>query len=122
MKDDADHIMIRKTDEETLSVDNDSHGKGKIIFYMTGTEEKTADAFQVGIAWKSLEKLKERIKRKIFDWELADKSFAVNSRNGVIQLRFVALATGLSVSIVLSEQEVATLKRALFEDWPQNFS
>ncbi len=121
MKDGAGHV-IRKTDEDLLTVSDDGQGRGKTIVYMTGTEEKTADVFQIGISWRSLGKLRERMKRQTFDWEMADKSLAVNSRNGIIQLRFVALATGLSVSIVLSGQEVEALKKALFEGLESNLN
>lgn len=114
MKEDNSSLFIRRNDEEILSIEDDSQGRGGMILYMTGTEERTADVFQVGISWKSLGKLRKRMERKEFDWEVADKSFGITSRNGTFELRFKALDTGMSVSLVLSQHEVEALKSCLF--------
>ena len=67
-------IVIRKADAELLTVSDVEQNRGKMVTYVTPTEPGMTDVFNVGISWKSLEQLRARMDRSVFDWAIKDRS------------------------------------------------
>lgn len=106
--------VVREVDEELLEVSNDTSGRGKMVAYFTPTEPGTADTFNVGLSWKSIEALHKRMSRQVFDWATNDGSLTISGRDGGMSIRFISQPTGLTVDIALTTEEQQSLKDALF--------
>jgi hypothetical protein len=104
---------IRQTSEDFLYVIDDE--KGKLIHFNTIADGSIMDAFGVGVSWKSLDKLKERSNRKVFNWELSDKSLIIDGNNDNWILSFKMQGPPFkTISVALSPKEVEKLRNALF--------
>lgn len=111
--------MITPTENTIWILDND-HDKlwintvdqGKILLYSTNTDE--LDIFQISISWDSIDKILERSKRNIFEWNIRDKSLIIKGKNGAWSCILSSLTESRSVNISLSNAETDILKSALF--------
>jgi len=56
--------VIRQLAEFFLYIVDDH--RGKLICLIANAEEDVIDSFSVGISWKSIDKLRDRAKRKVF--------------------------------------------------------
>jgi hypothetical protein len=103
---------ILRTDMGILWVNEDK--QGRMLVFMADTDTDTEDVFQIGLSWTSLEKLKARSSRKVFEWEIKDKSLKVGGVNGKWKLTLRSLNIPLTVDILLSEEETRQLQVALW--------
>ncbi len=112
--------MITQMDNTITILDNDHEklwvstvDQGKILIYSIIEEE--GDIFQISLSWDSINKLKERSKRNIFEWNVRDKSLLIKGKNETWSCIFSSLTESRSVNILLSNSETQLLKSALFD-------
>ena len=111
--------MIKETDTVVTILDNDHEklwvstvDQGKVLIYSIIEEE--GDIYQISVSWDSIEKLKERSKRNIFEWNIRDKSLFIKGKNGTWSCTLSSLTENRSVNILLSISETDILKSVLF--------
>lgn len=106
-------IEILKKNDQLLLVDTVK--EGKMLIFITPTEAAT-EVFQVAISHKSLENLRNRIQRNIFEWEIKDKSVVIKGKDDKWRIKFISLhIANLSVELLLSIEETIRLKKALLD-------
>ena len=108
-----DRYLIRQNENgEALTVV--PREQGRMIVFLTRIEEGSADSFNVSLSWSSLDKLHERMKKEVFNWEINDRSLSVKGEDGKISLRFMSTpGAALITETVLSHTEAELFKEAM---------
>jgi hypothetical protein len=98
--------MAPQNDSTITILDNDHEkfwvntvDQGKILIYSTNIG-KEGDIFQISMSWDSIDKLKERSKRNIFEWNIRDKSLFIKGKNGTWSCVFSCFTEMRSVDLL----------------------
>lgn len=106
------YLIRRKENGEMLTVVKTD--QGKTIMFMTTIVEGSADAFNVPVSWKSLEKLEQKMKQDSFNWHVSDRSLLIEGNDDEISLRFMnAGGLTLATETILTHREAGLFKAAL---------
>jgi len=115
----AEQKNLLDRNDDTLLVVKDTENKGIYLTYLAHHLDSTVDAFNVGISWKSLARLLERAKRKVFSWEMSDHALSINGREEQWTLAFTMLSHPFAIiTLLLNQNETARLKRVLASTEP----
>ncbi len=107
-----DLIIVFQHDDDKLSVLDDPQGKS--LIYFTAAEESVADIFKVNISHLSLKKIRDRSRRKIFNWVIKGGSLEINGKDDSWELVFLRQDNQEKCRVFLGKEETECLKKVLF--------